>query len=157
MLMTEMEHAGFTQYEISNFGKKGFFSQHNSNYWKGKHYIGVGPSAHSFNGESRQWNIKNNPEYIRSIEDVKLPFVIEHLTLTDKYNEYVMTGLRTMWGVDVNEILKRFGKMVEQHFLSEISVYLNQSFFEINQGNYILTKKGKQFADKIASDLFYVS
>jgi oxygen-independent coproporphyrinogen-3 oxidase len=68
-----------------------------------------------------------------------------------------MTGLRTMWGVDVNEILKRFGKMVEQHFLSEISVYLNQSFFEINQGNYILTKKGKQFADKIASDLFYVS
>ena len=157
MLMTEMEHAGITHYEISNFGKKGFFSQHNSNYWKGKHYIGVGPSAHSFNGDSRQWNIKNNTEYIRSIEDAKLPFVIEHLTLTDKYNEYVMTGLRTMWGVDVNEIFKRYGKILGQHFLSEISVYLNQSYFKINQGNYILTKKGKQFADKIASDLFYVS
>lgn len=156
VLMDEMQNAGFTHYEISNFGKEGFFSQHNSNYWKGKHYLGVGPSAHSFNGISRQWNIKNNNEYIRLIENNNLPFTIEELSVTDQYNEYIMTGLRTMWGVDLNEISKRFGKMFEQHFLSEVAIYLNQNLFEINQDNYLLTKKGKQFADKIASDLFYI-
>ena len=154
--MDEMQNAGFTHYEISNFGKEGFFSQHNSNYWKGKHYLGVGPSAHSFNGISRQWNIKNNNEYIRLIENNNLPFTIEELSVSDQYNEYIMTGLRTMWGVDLNEISKRFGKMFEQHFLSEVAIYLNQNLFEINQDNYLLTKKGKQFADKIASDLFYI-
>jgi len=156
VLMEEMENAGFVHYEISNFGKEGFFSQHNSNYWKGKHYLGVGPSAHSFNGYSRQWNIKNNAEYTRCIDNNNLPFTKEELSLTDQYNEYIMTGLRTNWGVDLNEISKRYGKIVEQHFLSEIAVYLNKNYCENQQDNFRLTKKGKQFADKIASDLFYV-
>jgi oxygen-independent coproporphyrinogen-3 oxidase len=156
LLMDEMNTANFVHYEISNFGKSGFFSKHNSNYWKGVHYLGIGPSAHSFDGTSRQWNIKNNAEYIRNIENNKIPFTKETLNITDQYNEYVLTGLRTMWGVNINHLSKKFGNLLEKHFKSEIEVYLKKGFVNLKNDDYILTQQGKHLADKISSDLFYI-
>lgn len=153
LLMSEMlGDAGFIHYEISNFGKEGFFAKHNSNYWLGHQYIGIGPSAHSYNGTERQWNIKNNNLYIEKINSGASFYETEKLTTENKFNEYVLTRLRTIWGCDANEIEKLFGTKVATHFLKEISKknqYLNK-----NNGVYTLNNKGKLQADGIASDLF---
>jgi len=125
ILKDTLEASGFVHYELSNFGKEGFFSKNNSAYWQGKSYIGIGPSAHSFNGKHRGWNVSNNSKYIKTIEQNKLPIEIETLTKTDQYNEYIMTGLRTIWGVSLIE------------------------------GEHLhVTKEGQFLSDGIASELF---
>lgn len=163
LLMAETEQQGFVHYEISNFGKKGYFSKHNTSYWQGKSYLGIGPSAHSFNGKQRSWNVSNNTIYIKSIQDNTLPSKIEILSKKDRYNEYVMTGLRTIWGISLNKIETDFGIDYKEHLIASAKKFINQELLIIEdcktkQGLSILkpTKKGKFLIDGIASDLFMI-
>jgi oxygen-independent coproporphyrinogen-3 oxidase len=153
LLMSQMlEDAGFIHYEISNFGKPGLFAVHNSNYWLGKHYLGLGPSAHSFNGATRHWNVKNNHLYIQKVKEGSGFFETEELSLKDRYNEYVLTRLRTIWGCDTQEMKHMFGEDVVKHFLDLIKT---KSFFvDEKSGVYALNKEGRLQADGIAADLF---
>jgi len=146
----------FIHYEISNFGKEDFFSNHNTAYWKNQHYLGIGPSAHSFNGTSRQWNIASNKQYIEKVNTNSSYFEIETLTNAQQYNEYVFTALRTMWGVDLNYISTQFGIEAKQYFEKQVSNWKNQGEIKQQNNNYTLTEKGKIYADGIASDLFIV-
>ena len=146
----------FIHYEISNFGKEDFFSNHNTAYWKNQYYLGIGPSAHSFNGTSRQWNIASNKQYIEKVNTNSSYFEIETLTNAQQYNEYVFTALRTMWGVDLNYISAQFGIEAKQYFENQISNWKNQGKIKQQNNNYTLTEKGKIYADGIASDLFIV-
>lgn len=155
-LVQFLERQGFIQYEISNFGKPGYFSQHNSNYWKGVPYIGIGPSAHSYKGNQRSWNVANNAKYIHSISNNQLPIEIENLSLIDQYNEQVMIGLRTIYGIDPNIILKRYGLKINDYFQHELKELINENLVQQIDGKIILTKEAKFFADGIASRLFYV-
>ena len=157
VLICETAKANFIHYEISNFGKEGFFSKHNSNYWKGIHYLGVGPSAHSYNGNSRKWNISNNNQYIRLINNGQSFSNSEELSKVDEYNEYVLTRLRTIWGVEKTMIDSQFGKSYLSHFETEIQKYLISGDCEFDDNIYFLTNKGKQIADKITSELFITS
>ena len=164
LLMAETEQQGFVHYEISNFGKKGYFSKHNTSYWQGKSYLGIGPSAHSFNGKQRSWNVSNNTIYIKSIQDNTLPSKVETLSKQDRYNEYVMTGLRTIWGVSLNKIGTDFGIDYKEHLIASAKKFINQELLIIEdckteQGISILkpTKKGKFLIDGIASDLFILN
>ncbi|MES2132598.1 MAG: radical SAM family heme chaperone HemW [Bacteroidota bacterium] len=154
-MIDHLEKNGFIHYEISNFGKEGFFSIHNSNYWKGKHYIGLGPSAHSFDGVSRQWNIANNTLYIKRIAD-NTPDYFEKETLseTERFNEYMLTSLRTIWGVDLNYLKANFNSDFVKLFLKQIEMYIGNGTIVVNKETYTLTEKGKLLADKIASELF---
>ena len=156
MLIETLAENGFEQYEISNFAKDGFISLHNSNYWKGVEYIGLGPSAHSFDGTSRQWNVANNNRYMKSLENGKLDFEREILTEEQKYNEYILTALRTKWGIDENEIIQRFSLKISDFFQKEVKKHQNDGFLTQNEKLFVLTKKGKFLADRIASDLFYI-
>ena len=144
----------FEQYEISNFAKPGFYSRHNTSYWKGIPYLGIGPSAHSFDGASRQWNVSNNPLYIKAVESGKLEFTKEVLTTSEKYNEYVLTSLRTVWGVDLKIVQQHFGEDVLQHLKNEAALYLLKGELKTENSHMYLTRKGKFIADRIASDLF---
>ena len=164
-LVNETAKQGFIQYEISNFGKPNYFSKHNSSYWHGTHYLGIGPSAHSFDGETRSWNVSNNTKYIQSIQNSELPKTEETLSVNDKYNEYVMTSLRTIWGISLQKVERDFGKKYFQHLNSSSEKYINQNLlvassdFDENQNfieNLKLTNKGKFLADGIASDLFMI-
>lgn len=146
----------FIHYEISNFGKKGFFSNHNSAYWKNQHYLGIGPSAHSFNGTSRQWNIASNKQYIEKIKITDSYFEMEELNNQQQYNEYIFTSLRTIWGIELDYIETRFGKDAQQYFEQQIQNWINQEKVKRQNNNFTLTKKGKLYADAIASDLFIV-
>jgi oxygen-independent coproporphyrinogen-3 oxidase len=155
LMMVEMlEENGFIQYEISNFGKPGFFAQHNSNYWKGETYIGIGPSAHSFNGTTRQWNISNNNTYLKKLNAGEVYFEEEELSVNERYNEYVMTRLRTIWGCDTLEMKMLFGEELTSLFEKRIEHWKE---FLHHQGTiYSLNLEGKLRADGIASDLFVV-
>tara|TARA_B110000444_G_scaffold204120_1_gene196838 strand:+ start:887 stop:1924 length:1038 start_codon:yes stop_codon:yes gene_type:complete len=146
----------FIHYEISSFGKEGFFSKHNAAYWKNKYYIGIGPSAHSFNGDSRQWNVSSNKQYIEKIKSESSCFEIEHLNNEKKYNEYIFTGLRTVWGVKLDYIKNQFGQEVQKYFEQQIQNWINQEKVHKENNLFTLTKKGKLYADAIASDLFIV-
>ncbi|MEO5571575.1 MAG: radical SAM family heme chaperone HemW [Bacteroidia bacterium] len=146
---------GFEHYEISNFCRNEKYAVHNSNYWKGEQYLGLGPSAHSYNGTSRQWNIANNSLYIKSLLNNKLNFEKEELTISQKYNEYVLTSLRTKWGTSLNQIINTFGVEFEKHFLKETKNFSKDGFLSEKENIFYLTDKGKLFADKIASGLFY--
>ncbi|MDF0707610.1 radical SAM family heme chaperone HemW [Flagellimonas okinawensis] len=157
ILVERLEAEGFVNYEISNFGKPGFFSKNNTSYWLGKSYLGVGPSAHSFDGEHRSWNIRNNPTYIKKIETGVLPNEIETLSKTDRYNEYVMTGLRTIWGVDLGRVAIEFGENYLKYLSQQSSKYLEQELLFVDDGKLLTTKKGKFLADGIASDLFMLN
>lgn len=147
---------GYEHYEISNFAKLGFYSKHNSNYWIGKLYIGLGPSAHSFNGNSRQWNIRNNAEYIRRINALTDWFEKEELSAETRYNEYIMTSLRTQWGCDLNFIKNHFGEKLHDYLLQQAIPYIQTEKLLFNQEILKLSSSGKLLADKIASDLFWV-
>jgi oxygen-independent coproporphyrinogen-3 oxidase len=154
MLMDAMQQQGFEHYEISNFCKPGHYSKHNSNYWKGVKYLGVGPSAHSFNGETRQWNIANNAKYIQALEQASIPAETEFLTEDDRLNEYIMTSLRTIWGLDLNKL-----NTIAEAASSQLNIAA-QRYFEngwIEQKDQIirLTQTGKLYADHIASELFF--
>ncbi|MBI4947134.1 MAG: radical SAM family heme chaperone HemW [Bacteroidetes bacterium] len=163
-LMNEMRKNNFIHYEISNFCKKDFYSKHNTSYWKGTHYLGLGPSAHSYNGNSRQWNVSSNHVYINSTEKNILPFEKELLTQEQKFNEYIMTSLRTIWGIDLSFVEKQFGNKLLRHLLTHSEKYLQSKEIisrldEKDRGGalFLLADNGKLFADKIASDLFVVS
>ena len=165
-LVKETEKRGFIQYEISNFGKPDFFSKHNTSYWQGNHYLGVGPSAHSFNKKQRSWNVANNPKYIKTINEGNLPLEIENLTINDHFNEYIMTGLRTIWGVSYNKVETHFGKEFLQHlkktsqqYLDEGLLMISSSDFNQNKNNIeklVVTQKGKFLVDGITSNLFMI-
>jgi len=184
-LVAETEKQGFVHYEISNFGKPDYFSKHNTSYWQGKSYLGIGPSAHSFNGKQRSWNVSNNTAYIKSIQDNKLPIEIETLSIKDRFNEYIMTGLRTIWGISLNKIETDFGLEYKSHLIASAEKFINQELlvisnippapdssrdgseksykdghFELNEASQQkvikTTQKGKFLVDGIASDLFMI-
>ena len=153
-LMEELEGAGFEHYEISNFAKPGRYSRHNSNYWEGVNYIGIGPSAHSFNGESRQWNIANNMKYIQAIQSNIIPSEIEHLSIENRINEYIMTSLRTSKGMNLNQLSHNFGEEHAEEIIQGLDPFLEKEWI-INKDHIVtLTRTGKLFADHIASELF---
>lgn len=159
MLVERAENEGFEHYEISNFAKPGHHSRHNRSYWTGEKYLGLGPSAHSFDGLSRQWNVANVTEYCKLINDfpnsLKMNwFEKEILTSDDRYNEYVMTSLRTCWGCDIVKIRENFGEKYLKHFEENIVPYLNDGRLVKHGGNYVLTESGMLFADGIAAELF---
>jgi len=156
ILMDSMLANGFLHYEISNFCKEGFYSKHNSSYWLGKSYLGLGPSAHSYNGVVRQWNVKSNSKYISSLKENIIPMENEILTEHQKYNEYILTSLRTMWGVDEKKIESDFSKDVYERYLKSVIEKINEGYVEKEAGKLTLTRKGKLYADKISSDLFII-
>ncbi len=157
ILIRMMREQGFEHYEISNFCKKNFYSRHNSMYWNTTQYLGLGPSAHSYNGNSRQWNISNLVQYIDQINRNEMFFESEELTPVQKYNEYVMVSLRTMWGCELNSIRERFGEGPAAYFSRLAAPYLTSGEMIENSGIYYLTDEGKLFADGIASNLFLES
>ncbi|WP_375242596.1 radical SAM family heme chaperone HemW [Lacinutrix sp.] len=157
ILIDKLEANNFVHYELSNFGKEGFFSRNNSAYWQGKHYIGIGPSAHSFNGKQRGWNIRNNTKYIKAIQNNELPIETETLTKTDRYNECVMTGLRTVWGVSIKKIKAEFGTTFETYLLQQAQKHIKEHLLYIEDDKLKVTKKGKFLSDGIASDLFKIN
>ena len=157
ILVEKLTQNGFIHYELSNFGKENYFSKNNSSYWLGKKYIGIGPSAHSFDGNSRSWNIANNSLYLKSISESKLPNEIEILSKTDKYNEYVMTGLRTIWGISLNRIETQFGKQYLKYLQKQMEKFVKDDLLVLENDILKTTKKGKFLCDGIASDLFMLN
>lgn len=154
LLMDWMQAAGYEHYEISNFALPGMRSRHNSSYWQGASYLGLGPSAHSFNGQSRQWNIANNALYIKSLKEGKVPFEIENLTDTQQLNEYIMTSLRTMEGLNIEYVVNRFGEKAAGKLQQDAKQFIDTGKMQLNNGYLQLTKEGKLFADGIAAELF---
>jgi oxygen-independent coproporphyrinogen-3 oxidase len=154
ILMNELGKAGFDQYEISNFSKPGFYSRHNSSYWQQRKYLGIGPSAHSYNGASRQANIRNNSLYIQSITRRKIPSEVEILSRANKINEYLFTTLRTSWGSDLNYLTGQLGYDLMTENRENINTFLKHQLVILEKNILKLTQKGKFLADKIASDLF---
>ena len=157
LLVDKLEENGFIHYELSNFGKPTYFSKNNSSYWLGKKYIGIGPSAHSYNGISRSWNISNNTLYLKSIAENILPSETEILTKTDRYNEYVMTGLRTIWGISLDRIEREFGKTYLDYLNKQSYNYIEDHFLFVDDNILRTTKIGKFLSDGIASDLFLLN
>ncbi|WP_312186077.1 radical SAM family heme chaperone HemW [Sphingobacterium sp.] len=155
-LINTLKTRGYEQYEISNFAQNERYARHNTNYWKGTHYLGIGPSAHSFNGVSRSWNISNNAKYITSINSNQLPFEIEELSTLDQINESIMTSLRTMWGLDLNNMERKFGQSVKNRILLESAPFLADKSLIVEEDKLKLTDAGKLIADRIMSDLFIV-
>jgi oxygen-independent coproporphyrinogen-3 oxidase len=155
MLIDQLSESGFEHYEISNFSKPGMQSRHNSNYWDGVNYLGIGPSAHSFNGESRQWNISNNSKYIDGIELKKVPAETELLTTENKINEYIMTSLRTSKGMNLQLITLKFGSDYANEIYNSLEPFIEKEWVTINEQIVTLTREGKLFADHIASELFF--
>ncbi len=154
LLMKRASEAGFEHYEISNFARNNKYSRHNTSYWQRKKYLGVGPSAHSYNGNSRQWNISNNKKYINVLKENIVPFEVEKLSEKNKFNEYILTSLRTIWGIDLSLVEKEFGQLRKEELLKQIQNFINEGMIMISGNNFVLTRDGKFFADKIASDLF---
>ena len=153
ILMDLSASAGYEHYEISNFAKANRHARHNSNYWLGASYLGIGPSAHSFNGNSRQWNIAHNTKYIKALQENQLSFEKELLTTDQQYNEYILTALRTKWGCQLQKI-KAWGVQYEQYFLKTVEPYLKEQLIQESRQTYTLSSKGKLLADRIAMNLF---
>lgn len=153
-IMAQLANAGYDQYEISNFGKPGFYSKHNSSYWKRESYLGVGPSAHSFDGVSRQFNVSNNAIYVKKIMLAEVPYEREVLTREDQINEYIMTSLRTSWGCDLTFLQNTFSFDLMLHQKKYIQSLIDMKLIELDKQVMRLTIKGKLIADKIAADLF---
>jgi oxygen-independent coproporphyrinogen-3 oxidase len=153
-LMDAMQAHGFEHYEISNFCKPGNYSRHNTNYWKGVKYLGIGPSAHSYNGEARQWNIANNAKYIQSINQNTIPAEKEVLSETDRLNEYIMTSLRTMWGLDLDK-LNGIAAGSSPELLKSAREFFERQWTRQEENKIHLTQTGKLYADHIASELFF--
>ena len=158
MILVEMlESKGFIHYELSNFGKENYFSKNNSAYWLGKKYMGIGPSAHSYDGVSRSWNIANNSLYLKSIQENKLPNEMETLSKADRYNEYIMTGLRTIWGVSLDRIKTEFGSEYLEYLNKQTQKFLDDDLVFVENNILKPTPKGKFLTDGIASDLFILN
>jgi len=157
ILVEMLEKNGFIHYELSNFGKENYFSKNNSGYWLGKKYLGIGPSAHSYDGISRSWNVSNNAIYLKSLGENKLSNEIEILSKTDRYNEYIMTGLRTIWGVSLGRIEQEFGNEYFDYLQKQSQKFLNDELLFIENKILKSTPKGKFLTDGIASDLFMIN
>jgi len=155
-LMQFMKHNNYIHYEISNFCREGFFSEHNSNYWFGEKYLGLGPSAHSFNRIERQWNVSDISTYIEKLNNCIIPFEKETLSAEQVFNEYLMMSLRTIQGCDLNFINKRFGHNLYLHCKKQAKPFLDIDQIRIENEKMHLTEKGKFFADKIASEIFVI-
>jgi oxygen-independent coproporphyrinogen-3 oxidase len=154
ILMEQLTEAGFEHYEISNFAKPGLYSKHNSNYWEGVSYLGIGPSAHSFNGESRQWNVSNNSKYIDQIQLKKIPAEMEVLSTENRINEYIMTSLRTSKGMSLQKITEHFGSDYSKEVRNGLDPFADKNWINLNDQIVTLTTDGKLFADHISSELF---
>ena len=157
ILIRELAIGGFIQYEVSSFGKEGFFSKNNSSYWLGVAYLGIGPSAHSFDGKQRSWNIKNNTKYIKSIQENVLPIERETLSTTDQYNEFVMTGLRTIWGVSLEKIKDNFGEKYLDYLENQSKKHIEETLLFVENGTLKTGEKGRFLVDGIAADLFMLN
>jgi len=157
IMVTALTAAGFEHYEISNFAMPNGRSKHNSNYWNQVPYLGLGPAAHSFNGNQRQWNIANNSLYLQSIKNKLVPFELENLSLTQKFNEYMMISLRKSEGFSTHYIKANFGEKYESYIMSVAPKYIAMGQLETTDKGYTLTKEAKFFADGIASDFFWVN
>jgi oxygen-independent coproporphyrinogen-3 oxidase len=153
MLQSELKTAGFEHYEISNFAKNNCISKHNSAYWLGEKYIGIGPSAHSFNGVSRQWNVANNIKYIIALKEKTTYSEVEELSQADKFNEYILTRLRTKWGVVINDLFEIDGSE-KIRIEKTINRFIMNGDLIINEGVLLLTDQGKFIADHISAELF---
>lgn len=156
LMIDRLTKAGFQHYEISNFCKPDMYSQHNSSYWTGKKYLGCGPSAHSFNGSTRQWNVSSLDKYIAGIEKGIPDFDIEELDVTTRYNDFVITSLRTMWGLSLNRLEEEFGTELKQYCLENAQTYLDSGKLEIRDNTLFLSKEGIFISDGIMSDLLWV-
>ncbi len=152
ILLETLSQNGIDQYEISNFSRPGFESRHNSNYWKGVHYLGIGPSAHSFQGTSRQWNIANNTQYMKNVEEGTAFFELEVLSDSDRFNELILTGLRTVYGVSFEQLSDI--QQIPSDFKVNIEKFISQDWAEVKNERIFLTKEGRLRADFIASELF---
>lgn len=157
ILVDTLAKHDFIHYELSNFSKENYFSKNNSSYWLGKKYIGIGPSAHSYDGEKRGWNVSNNALYLKAIEENKLPIETETLSRTDRYNEYIMTGLRTIWGVSLNRIATEFGQTYLDYLNQQAAKYIEDHLLFVDENILRTNKKGKFLSDGIASDLFMLN
>ena len=155
-LMAKLQEAGYLHYEISNFAQPGYESKHNTNYWKGEFYLGIGPSAHSFNGVSRQWNLANNANYLAAIAKHQVPAQVEVLTLNNRFNEYLMTSLRTHWGADMHYLRSNFGTEYANLVLAKAETLLQKNWIKIEDQKLALTEEGKLFADHIAAEFFII-
>jgi oxygen-independent coproporphyrinogen-3 oxidase len=155
ILLQTLTENNFDHYEISNFSKPGLYSKHNCSYWSGKPYLGIGPGAHSYNGEEREFNVSNNANYIKSLKTGLIPSTIEKLSQTDKINEYILTNLRTKWGCEL-DLLKKMGDLPLNEQMGKIQLYEEKDLLINNNGIIILTNKGKLLADRIIYDLFQV-
>ncbi len=153
ILIDKAESAGFVHYEISNFGKPGFFSMHNSNYWKQVNYLGLGPSAHSFNGYSRQWNVRDVKKYIKAINSGSLLFEREELDKRTRFNEYIMTSLRTMWGIDLDYVERTFDKEGYDYIVNLAGKFIDYGLMKPDKKTLILTNQGKMISDNVISEL----
>lgn len=156
MLRKALSVAGFEAYEISNFAKKGFRSKHNSSYWKGIAYFGFGPSAHSYNGKTRRWNVASINEYLSKIEANQSHYELEQLTDDDMYNELIMTSLRTLEGCDLSQLQSRFGEKKLSYLLSQSKSYIARNLLQTNENRISLTESGIMLSDGIIADLMYV-
>ncbi len=157
LLIDELEKNGYLHYEISNFGKPTYFSKNNTAYWQGKRYIGIGPSAHSYDGYHRSWNVRNNSKYIASLNKGMLPLEREKLSKKDRYNEYVMTGLRTQWGISMAKLKNDFGLAYHDYLLQQSAQHLSEALLYRDGDILRVSKKGKFLADGIASHLFMLN
>ena len=156
ILVEKLEANNYEHYELSSFGKAGYFSRNNTAYWQGKHYIGIGPSAHSFNGKQRGWNVENNTKYIKAIQNNELPIEMETLSLNDQYNEYIMISLRMAWGVSIKKVREDFGITFESYLLKHSQKHINEHLLYIEDETLKVTKNSKFLSDGIASDLFKI-
>lgn len=157
ILVDRMETEGYENYEFSNFGKPGFLSRNNTGYWTGKPYLGIGPSAHSYDGETRSWNKASNPIYIKSLTRNELPIERETLSVTDRYNEHIMTGLRTKWGVHLPEVGNKYGEVYQAYLFDQAGEYLESGLLELRGETLHVTRKGKFLSDGLAADLFMLN
>jgi oxygen-independent coproporphyrinogen-3 oxidase len=153
LLIEKALSAGFIHYEISNFGKPGYFSIHNSNYWKQVSYLGLGPSAHSFNGYSRQWNVRDVKKYVKAIDSGSLLFEREELDKKTRFNEYIMTSLRTMWGIDLDYVEKKFDKEGYDYVVNLSGKMIDYGLMKQENKTLVLTNQGKMISDNIISGL----
>lgn len=155
MLLSELSKNGYEQYEISNFAKNNAYSIHNTSYWQGEEYLGIGPSAHSYNFKSRQYNVANNALYLKGIQENTVPYEIEVLSKEEQANDYILTCLRTKWGISLDKVKNIYGNLPNE-FIQTLDEYFAKEYLLKDQNQIFLTQKGKLFADRISSDLFFV-
>lgn len=156
LMIEKLSEVGFEHYEISNFAKDKLYSRHNSSYWLGKPYLGLGPAAHSFDGANRAWNVASIPKYIQGVQDGMPNIEVEILDANTRYNDFILTGMRTIWGVNLTELEKQFGQKMKRYCIENVQKYINQGFVS-NENNILkLTRQGIFISDGIMSDLMWV-